>query len=233
MPNHIKNRIELIGSIEEIDSMIKKFGTYHKASIKMTHDNESIICKGDGDDFNFCWWSTVTGRSTNRGDLNCAGLAKGFTPELNESFTAFPDFEKVIPPPNDPAYKDLPSQDVARHSPNWWHTWNVRNWGSKWGGYSFEREAINVFTYETAWSSSPIIIESISRQYPNVTIKYSWADEGTGYHTGRQVYHNGLIEEIIPKGGSVESYQLAFELRPDIADRYKLVDGKYEYVEED
>ena len=231
MPNHIKNKLELIGQIQDIDSMIKKFGTYHKASLKFTHNNEALICENTEGEF--CWFSLTTGRSTNRSGLNHLGLPVGFLPEIHDSFFAFPDFAKVVPPPDDPAYKDLPSQDAAKHSPNWWYTWNCKHWGSKWGGYEYERDAINIFTFETAWSAAPEIIEALSLAFPSVTIKYTWADEDTGHNCGRSVYHNGLIESFLPDGGSIDAYNIAFELRPDRATDYELVDGKYRYIDQD
>lgn len=232
MPNHIKNKLELIGSMEDVDSMIKRFSTYVPAKINMTHDNDLAICKSaKKDDWAFCWMDLKTGEVHDRGSLKQYGIPQGFELEIKDSVLCFPDFEKVIPPPDDPAYKDLPSQKIAETSPNWWYTWNIKNWGNKWGGYGYERQAINQFTFDTAWLPSPKIIEVISRAFPSVTIKYSWADEDTGHHCGRSVYHNGLLESHIPEGGSKEAYELAFELRPDYAKDYQLINGKYVYTE--
>lgn len=231
MPNHIKNKIELIGELSDIDALIKRFSTEHKASLRKTHDEKMIICnKADG---SFCWLDLLTGIASNRGDLNQVGLPEGYAPEISEGFLCFPDFKKVIPPPEDPAYRDEPSQEIAKKSPNWWYNWNVKNWGSKWGGYDFERLAINVFTFDTAWSGCPIIIEAISKAFPEVTIKYSWADEDTSHNCGRSVYKDGMIQEVIPEGGSKEAYEIAFELRPHYAEDYQLIGDTYKYKEEE
>lgn len=45
------------------------------------------------------------------------------------------DFSKIVIPPDDPAYNDLPSQSQAKISPNWWYHWNRKNWGTKWNCY--------------------------------------------------------------------------------------------------
>lgn len=233
MPNHIKNRIELSGPLEMIDAMIQKFSTYVPASLKKTTDNNSLICKKCGDDWGYCWLDLKTGKSTNRTGMNEYGVPDGYEIEIKDSFTMFPDFAKVIPPPDCPEYRDEPSQDAVKDSPNWWYTWNTENWGSKWGGYSYKREGLVKFTYETAWSPSPVIIAAISKQFPLVTIKYSWADEDTGHNCGRAVYLNGLVSEDKPFGGSKEAYEIAFELRPDLKESYELVGESYKYKEEE
>lgn len=231
MPNHIKNRIELLGELHEIDSLIKKFSTYTPAALNLTHDGKHVICKKKDANFDFCWLDLSSGHVHDRGEINQIGLPYGYEPEVNDGYLAFPDFQKVVPPPDDPAYKDIPSQEEAKNSPNWWYTWNIKNWGSKWGAYSYERLAINVFTFETAWSHAPIIIEAISKAFPKVEINYSWADEDTGRNCGRAYYHNGLVSQSIPYGGSREAYELAFELRPEASKNYKLVGETYEYAE--
>lgn len=231
MPNHITNKIELLGEIAQIDALIKRFGTRVPASINMTHDGEMAICKKLGKEWGFCWLNFKTGSATDRNGMNQIGLPDGYEIEINESFLHFPDFAKVIPPPDDPAYRDEPSQKIAEASPNWWYRWNIDHWGTKWGSYSCKQLAINEYTFETAWSGVPKIIEVISKAFPLVTIKYSWADEDTGYNCGRSLYRNGLLDEEKPKGGSKEAYELSFELKPGSSENYKLIGDKYEYVE--
>lgn len=232
MPNHIKNKIEIIGDINQMDALIKKFGTEIPAAVNTAND-ESVICNLKGEEYGFCWLDLKTGRAHNRKGLDQIGLPDEYEIEVNQGFIAFPDFAKVIPPPkDDPAYNDLPSQREAEKSPNWWYNWNTANWGSKWGGYSYKREAINIFIFETAWSSVPPIIEAMSKAFPELTIKYSWSDEDSGHNCGRALYYNGLMTEDIPEGGSVEAYEIYFEHRPGSKDDYELVDGEYRYKEE-
>jgi hypothetical protein len=231
MPNHIKNKLRLSGPIEMIEAMIDKFGTYHKASISKTFDGKEFICSNKTG--NYCWLNPSTGHCHNRGDLNQIGLPDGFEPEIHDSFLGFPDFRKVIPPPDDPAYRDEPSQEIARHSKNWWYNWNVENWGSKWDGYSFNRHGLVTFTFETAWSPVPIIINAMSKQFPSVIIGYAWADEDTSHNCGYATYLDGLTEEVKPVGGSKEAYEIAFDLRPDRKDDYVFDGVTYRYKEEE
>jgi len=230
MPNHITNVIEMSGSLSDLNDLINEFGTHVDAELRRTYDNQ-LICDNK-DNGRFCWFNLETGIATDRQGMNSVGLPVGYAPEIKQSFFMFPDFRKVIPPPDDPAYDDKPDQKTAQNSPNWWHTWNVKNWGTKWGGYSYERLAINKFQFETAWSPSPIIIDTISKKYPKVEIVYSWADEDFGYNVGTQKYLNGLISEEIPDGGSNEAYELAFSVCPERREQYIISEkGSYKYKE--
>jgi hypothetical protein len=230
MTNHIKNKITLTGEIETIGALIDRFGTHHKAQLHIAHDG-SVICESVTEKYKFCWLNLSTGLCTSRDGINQIGLPDGYKPEIVDSFFRFPDFLKVIPAPDDPAYRDEPNQDTARHSPNWWYNWNIKHWGTKWNSYSCERTDINAFTFETAWAPVPLIINTISKAFPKITIQYWWADEDTGHNCGHAVYLNGLIHEEIPEGGSNEAYELAFLLHPDRKESYELTDVGYRYKE--
>lgn len=232
MPNHIKNKLVIDASFETLDAILNEFGTNVKPSLKTASDN-SLVCMYKDEDFKFCWMDLRTGHVTSRDGINQIGLPDGYSPEIKEGFLHFPDFTKVTPPPDDPAYHDQPSQDVARNSPNWWYNWNVENWGTKCTAYACERIGSNKFMFETAWSPVPEIINKISLKYPGATIHYTWADDDTGSNCGKQVYRNGLIDEVIPKNRTLKAFEIAFELRPYEADNYKLVDGKYVCFEEE
>lgn len=217
MPNHIKNRIELIGSISDIDALLKKFSTYVPAQLSRTHDGTEIICNKKGEEWGVCWFNDKTGLSFNRNEIKAhLGIPEGYEIKVEDARLA---------------YNDLPSQEVAQTDPTWWYNWNAKNWGTKWNSYSHEKEAINIYTFETAWASVHQIVNVISAAFPEVTIKYSWADEDTGSNCGRSVYKNGLQELTQPESQSLEAYELAFELRPDNRQHYELVDGGYQYKE--
>lgn len=233
MPNHITNKIELLGNINLIDAVIKEFGTDIPATLNKTHDDAELICRHKTEVNVFAWMNIETGQVSNRNGLSQIGLPPEYEPEITQGFLCFPDFKKVIPPPDDPAYRDEPSQKAVQNSPLWWHTWNSANWGTKWSGYSYERLALNIFKFETAWSAVPLIIFAISKAFPEIDILYTYADEDSGYNCGFQLYKNGLQSEHIPKGGSKEAYDIYFSLNPDRKEDYALVDGKYIYKEEE
>lgn len=233
MPNYVKNKIAITGSFDQLNALIEKFGTYHKAQIRKSHDN-LLICNDKKDPWGVYWLDLKTGIGSSRKEWNQPGLPDGVEPEIKDGFLAFPDFKKIVPPPDDLAYEDKPNQEVARVSSNWWYTWNVNNWGVKWPGNDYQREGINIFTFETAWSNVSGLICKMSEIFPEITFKYSYADEDTGFNCSKMIIIGGvIIEEDKPDGGTKEAYELAFSLSPEKKNNYSLVGNEYVYNEED
>ncbi len=114
-----------------------------------------------------------------------------------------------------------------------WYRWSVENWGTKWNSSECEKISMSIFDFITAWSGVPNLVELMSKEFPKITFKYEYSDEDTGCNCGIGAYLNGEIEFRKLENSSKEAYDLAFKLRPEYADNYELVDGKYEYVEED
>ncbi|WP_241287537.1 DUF1281 family ferredoxin-like fold protein [Chryseobacterium indologenes] len=234
MPNHIKNRITIIGDYNEVKEVYTKYTTHYPATLCKAYDGTIVCKKKDVNEFSVGWFNPKDGTFKTREIEYGIGLPDEWEFELKESFNKFPDFEKIICPPDDPAYRDEPNQEVARNSPNWWLTWNRNNWGTKWNSYECEEESYNVFTFETAWSGVPDLIREISKQNPKIEINYEYADEDTGYNCGSYKFLNGeIIHLSIPVGGSKEGYELAFKLRPHYKEGYVLKGDKYEYESED
>lgn len=228
MPNHIKNKLTFTGAKQEIDKLIASFSTFHPSIQNKSYDGK-LIYRNDGD----IGWLGDDGLFYRR-DLPAVDfIPDGFTPDMHEEWTRFPDFEKILPPPNDPAYRDDPSQDIVRDNPNWWYTWNVKNWGVKWNSYACQKLSDNIFLFETAWSGVPKLIDMISRNHPKVTIEYKYSDEDTGNNCGYFVFRNGLFRNVHIENGSKEAYELAFELRPDDL-QYYIFDGvDYTYKDDE
>lgn len=234
MPNNIKNRIVVLGSIQDVERLFNKYNTHIEASLNRATD-DSIICKDKTtDEFSVGWLDEHTGIFTRREEDPVIGLPEGWEMEINQPIDCFPDFRKIISPPDDPAYRDEPSQDAVRGNPNWWYNWNKNNWGTKWNSYSHERESWNTFVFETAWANVKALMLILSKSIPETEIIYEYADEDTGYNCGYFKIKNGeILESEIPKGGTIEAYDLSFKLRPEYKDGYQIIDGKYEYVEEE
>ena len=114
-----------------------------------------------------------------------------------------------------------------------WYGWSIENWGAKWNSSECEKISDTIFDFVTANSGVPKLIEKMSLKFADVKINYEYADEDTGCNCGVGTYFNG--ENVFGKleNSSIEAYELAFKLRPGIKENYRLVDGKYEYVDED
>ena len=115
----------------------------------------------------------------------------------------------------------------------YWYDWNINNWGTKWNAYSQKDTEDDQFHYETANGSSKVVIEALSKEFPDVTLTLTWASEDIGYSCGRLKYRNGeVLEAFLPEGGTNKAYELALELHPHFKDDFVLVDGKYEWKDE-
>lgn len=278
MPNHIKNRIELIGSPEDIKSLLEKFSTFYPSEQNRSCDNE-LTFEMDGE---FGWFDENTTIFTRRGKPSVLGIPEGFIPSMKDEWTRFPDFEKVFEVPeviklvgdsvssniidavhakyNHPfstnallanlqSANRLRNENIIKPEDElqferackayeetgyaYWYDFNSDKWGTKWNAYSCEKILENVFTFETAWSNVNNIIREMSLSFDG-NIMYSYADEDTGYNVGSYLFCKGLIlSNFHPEGGSKEAYEIAFDLRPDNKEYYILVDGNYQYKEED
>jgi len=116
----------------------------------------------------------------------------------------------------------------------YWYDWRCDHWGTKWNVYDCNKLSDHQFEFDTAWSGVPEMILAISKQFPSIKIEYKYADEDTGYNCGCYEFESGREQSVyIPEGGSKEAYDIAFELRPNYAENYELVDGQYEYKEDE
>lgn len=234
MPNHIKNRIEIIGTPEQAQAVLDRFSTQHKAVLRKSYDG-NFICNDAGGEFKG-WLNPSNGLFIYIDKTTNQGLPEGFEPEVQQGWQEFPDFNKVIPQPDNIFNGNLGQKEremcEKEGRPNW-YDWNTENWGTKWSAYSCKKEAWNIFTFESAWSGVPRIMNKLAAEFPDVKFIYEYSDENTGYNCGYCEYENGTGEFIKLKGGSVEAYDLAFKLRPENKENYKLVDGRYEYIDEE
>lgn len=156
--------------------------------------------------------------------------------EIKDAYVQFPDFNKVIPQPENIFKGDLGKKEeemCKREGLITWREFNIANWGTKWNSYSCKSEEGNVFTFETAWSGVPLIVEAISKRFPEIYFVYKYADEDTGSNTGVYSLKNGILSETHFEDCSIEAYDLYFELNPKDKENYKLVDGSYEWIDED
>lgn len=237
MPNHVKNRIIILGNPEQIKEIVDRFGTFHPSVIRRAHD-ESIICKDTSTtEFSVGWLDEETNIFTRREKEPVMGLPEGWKYDYTEPFTQFPDFNKVIPQPENIFTGDLGREEeekCRKEGIPTWYEWNCENWGTKWNSYSCESEGDNTFVFETAWSTVPEIITAMSEAFPDITFEFEYADEDTSSNCGSFTIKNGLITNLFqPESGSKQAYELAFKLRPHYKEDYKLEGDSYVYNEED
>lgn len=233
MPNHIKNRLRFSGDQKTIKSLIDRFSTFYPKTESKTYDNHLIYAKGK---HQYGWLNPKDGSFRYRNDKNdilkVDSILPGYKQQFEKKWTRFPDFAKIVPPPNNDAYNDIPDQQTVRNDPDNWYNWNTKNWGTKWNSYSCEKKDGEYF-FETAWGGVPNLIGVIASEYPNVKIEYDYADEDTGSNVGKFLFENGIGYNHHIENGSKKAYELAFELRPHYKDNFELKYGKYVYKEDE
>lgn len=118
--------------------------------------------------------------------------------------------------------------------------WCNQNWGTKWNAYDCRqlREDSDTMVFFTAWSAVPRIVELLSKEYPEQTITYRWADEDIGHNVGESTLKGGkVVDSNIPADGSREAYEMAAEIMGvDLSDFNLCLTGdgtSYEYRDPD
>lgn len=95
------------------------------------------------------------------------------------------------------------------------YQWNIRNWGTKWNGYSVVRDDKETLKIETAWAHPYPVIEALSRKFPDVEIDVKYADEDLGVNCAHYTILNGqrmMAEDDVLANGDEESDKFAAEL---------------------
>lgn len=226
MPNHVTNRLQIFGSEKQIKEIHDKYSTFYPEIPATSLGGEIVYKNKEGD---YGWLN----KETNQFQIGSGnekhfveGVPDGYEVLMEDAFTRFPDFNKVIPMP-----KVVEASIETGGSRPLWYDWSVENWGSKWNAYD-NRKDEDVFVFDTAWSPVPQIIEEISLNFPDVEITYEWADEDTGSNVGTILFKNGSIDINQPENQSREAYDLCFKIHPEDKQYYKLVDGNYTYDED-
>lgn len=121
------------------------------------------------------------------------------------------DFELVVPSP--------PNKEVGGCSREHeagvicWYSWNVENWGTKWGAYNMEVRDDTTVKFETAWSHPWPIIKALSRKFPHKGIMVCYADEDLGHNCDAYSIQDGeIVQAASFPSGSDEANELAAQV---------------------
>jgi hypothetical protein len=204
MPNWVFNKLTINGESEKIDAIVEMFGTHHERTENRAFSGAIICRKKDSKSFKdsgyynekedtFYMWEDS--------DNITKGLPDDYEFAYEEAFYHFPDFNKVIPQPENIFRGNLGEEDKKmceeQGIPNW-YDWNYDNWGTKWNCSECSRDG-NVFIFQTAWSTVPKIISVMSNLFPDVQFVCEYADEMVGSNCGMYIFKNGdVVEEYIP-----------------------------------
>jgi hypothetical protein len=105
---------------------------------------------------------------------------------------------------------------TVKYGGNNWHSWQTANWGVKWGAYEIgnweDIDGGSEISYQTAWVPATEWLLKVSKMYPTLTFKHSFADEG-GSFLGYEVIQNGeVIDSMDMEWDSEDGINLRKEL---------------------
>jgi len=237
MPNYIKNRLVINGTPEQVREVFEKYNTHYPAELFTSHDGRIVCREIESKIFSVGWFNLKNAEFETRENGIVVGLPDGWKLEVKPSVNRFPDFNKIIPQPENIFNGNLGKEEeemCKREGRPTWYEWNRHNWGTKWNCSDCGEEKYNSFTFVTAWNGVSHLILELSKQVAGIEILYEYADEDTGHNCASYKFLNGnVIEEYEPEGGSKEAYELAFKLNPNTAENYELIDDNYEYKDEE
>ena len=220
MPNHITNRLTIIGTEEQVKQVREAIKgereTQHidfnkiapiPKELEKTQSPTRIISQEEYDEQE----KKIAEGNLTDNEKNF-GLSRGLTQELVDEY-----------------------RKKFGHSD--WYGWQIENWGTKWNAYEQFILDENCIEFQTAWSTSFALLVNLSLMFPEVTFEVRFADEDFGYNVGEYTLLGGEeILENIPNGGSDEAYELAMDIQYGGAEGY--FDSNQEiftdyYIEED
>ena len=199
MPNHITNRLTIIGTEEEVaqvraeikgerEDQLIDFNTFIpiQKELEGTVSPMRIISQEEYDALEL---KIITNDLTEN-ERN-GGISRGLT-------------------------KALSSEYIKKFGTDNWYDWQTRNWGTKWNAYEQVEHDANELEFDTAWSTPLQAMVHLSKKYPLLTFQVRYADEDFGYNVGEYTLINGNIEaQNIPDGGTQEALELAMEIKGD------------------
>ncbi len=104
-------------------------------------------------------------------------------------------------------------QNEQKYGAATWYDWAREKWGSKWNAYQTERLEDNTIEFNTAWSNVKPVIIALSEKFPDIEMRYQWADEDIGSNIGDVTFKGGeCIENIDFEPCSKDAYEFAAEM---------------------
>lgn len=254
MPNHIQNRLQIIGDKKEIEKLFNHIeGKFDDEKVQMDFNKIKPMPKGMDIEVHSgvkMWAEICTGQINfaclfSRMDKSAAEMLKDREYGSLSSRLAAGTAMEHLTGKREENVKNFSEDEFnvfvqclknfREHGATSWYEWSNTNWGTKWNAYgqNDKRNTSDTIYFQTAYSSPIGLIVELSKMFPLVKVVLTYADEDSGSNTGRIVLENGEAKEVSqPQSQSKEGYDIYFELHPEAINDYKMVDGKYEYIEE-
>lgn len=235
MPNHITNRLRIEGKPEDV----QKLFDFIKSDLKDKDGDEILI------DFNkivpmplsLDIASSSEGEDGKQYLLGLsANILKREAYKRSEHYQKMEAMKVEFPERFDRCL-ELGRQylhNIAEYGNQDWYSWSIANWGTKWNAYEISKEDDKTLYFQTAWNGVPQLISQLAIKFPEVSIKYDFADEDAGYNVGSFIMRGEEVEDNSPANDTAEAWALVFDLGVASIDDYvQQPNGSYLYKEED
>lgn len=219
MPNHVTNRLTIIGTNEQIKQVREvirgeredQFIDFHKIApipkeLEGTRSPVHIISQEEYDKQE----ERLAKGEITENEKNF-GLSRGLTQEIADEY-------------------------IRKFGHADWYGWQTDNWSTKWNAYDQTELDEDCIEFQTAWSTPFELMIKLSELFPEVTFEVKYADEDFGYNVGEYTLLNGEVEENVPDGGSDEAYLMAMDIQYGTPEDYfdcnqEIFEG--EYIDDD
>lgn len=235
MPNHITNRLVIEGTSEEVAKVFDfiKSDTPNEKGVYALVDFNKIVPMPETLDVS----SSSVGKD---GKDYLLGLSGNCFQVAEYKKSAHYEKMKQMEKDNPEWFNkhlELGRQylrNIADYGHCTWYEWRYANWGTKWNAYEIEKVDDNTMMFQTAWAGVPDLICKLGAMFPEVTIKYDYADEDTSYNVGSYIITGEDVDDNSPASASPEAWKLVFDLGVAIEEDYvEQPDGTFVYKEDD
>ena len=104
-------------------------------------------------------------------------------------------------------------QNEQKYGSKSWFEFHIQAWGSKWNSYNSEMAEDNTIEFCTAWTNVKPVVIALSQKFPDIEMKYQWADEDIGLNMGDVTFKGGeCIDEISFENDSKEAFEFAADM---------------------
>lgn len=177
--------------------------------------SNSLYVSGDSDKVNeFKGWVITEVKDTEivRDESYNAVLDETGNPVMKEVIREKFTFEKLFPTPlelvadvdpiphkegeDDEAYQIRMNELMEKYGASGWYNWRVSNWGTKWDACESDwdlDEGDMTIHFQTAWAPPIGWLENVSAQFPELTFKMLFQEEGQGF-CGRADGVDGMVD---------------------------------------
>jgi len=165
MPNWCTNRVTLTGPAEEID----RFLTQAKQPYTYVEFDPIIFAYG---------WDP-------KGHKKVPERKHRVKPDVIsfQNFVPMPDTMHIpSPAPTKGPIAAIAKENLEKYGSESWYDWACANWGTKWDAGDVLLTRFNPriveLTFVTAWGPPGPVVEAIHEQFPKLSIRLSWREEG-------------------------------------------------------